>query len=306
MKPALCVLAGGLSLTVVGQRAPLEFNNAITMRGYPPAIRSLGVCDISTTSVACWDMKGRPSERLTKRVRTSLVSSKTPATYTYGRKSRCAILRLSSEPIDFDNRNRVQGFMMPFNAWEVSKKDRIYLVQTAVQQGSSSFAIDATKTQILGRTATLPLKKGATARVFKPRDVKFLAVFSPVPPPREARPFGPEPSYGDPRVWNLVLDLPPLPADSMLRVFAYDKQGKELNYVDRFGRPLPNQPEPSDELIQSNVVRLAMISRDPSTPSAPAGEFQMTVDPAYVGSVKLYVSKHQAVRLGGFPSDPKK
>jgi hypothetical protein len=270
------------------------------------SVQGVGVCDISQSSIACWDMSGTPDKNLTQDVTDYVTSGQQYLRFSYGRKNRRLVVKSSGSAYVSFSQFGENATLSSEGRMTRSNGEEVELVRVATERDRTEASV-LVNLSGLGKTEfrDLPLRIGAQATYQK---IEFqVASLSEVKEKSE--------SDSEVRKWNVVLDLknPGQEPISGLMLTIYDKEGRLIRYVDKKGEPVSDVQALSEvaPVVASNLT-LTRIEKYENAffyviaPYQPGRLFVETnVNPANVGALRIMRRRDLRVLLSGFPLDSK-
>ncbi|HWA84160.1 MAG TPA: hypothetical protein VG820_12025 [Fimbriimonadaceae bacterium] len=284
-----------------------------TYQGDGLKFQGIGVCEVRPDKVSCWNMDGAADPDLTKQVDDYYrTNANAEISFRFGRKNRLLVVaKQPSREINVNyqsvggNYAAMAGYSqngLPFD-----------LVNMAADASQSEVGIVVNLYGLPGPTpVVVPFKKGETA-TYGGVQIE-VGAYTPVKPEEGTNPYGLPTSGKNCRV---VLGT----ESQGTRVSAYgysysalDGQGKPIRYVDKNGEPVSDMKVLEDASPATNprFPGASPSSKYPSahfqagSPStAGATSFYTNVNPARIGSLKIYASSQKRILINGFPLDPR-
>jgi hypothetical protein len=278
-------------------------------------VEGVGVCDITSQKVSCWNMDGAEDAGLSQRVSNFFLSSYgNEVSFRFGRKNRWLVLRKAmpagnSGNFQF-NGNYASGIQVYDQGTPV-----LELVRISLESPEKEAAISMSLYGLAGPPAvSLPFKTGEKA-TYDGVEIQIGASQSVKPAP-PGQPFSMGARTG--KQWSVVIGLE-RPAGSQANApFSFELLGKDskpIRYVDKNGEPvsdlkvleesqgnLPGRSYPGSS-INAKYSAASFTTGSPSTVAAMTA--YTNVDPSRIGALRLSSSRQKNVLITGFPMDPK-
>jgi len=307
---SICVLS---AVAICAQVAGTHYDATVDRRYEGPngqVIEGLGGCSYTTDQVSCYDMDGKPSRPLSDRVTSALTSSNSELYFRFGRKNRLLLFREISNPYGFqvsgENSNSFQqmgSFGAPDNlAWGR------YIAEPNEKTASLVFSEYLPS---LRATPDLAFGVGATSTVQGVRYEIGHWEKTKLGGSRQAQMYMGDSSSAS--LWNVTVVIGEGNMVSSPNFLAFDKAGREIQYVDQKGDPVPSakvleeQRQNPNEIYNSGAVRKyvqAVFNLNGGQAIGNAHTAITNVNPDRIGSLQLMIPQFRRILLKGFPLDP--
>lgn len=318
--------SAALALVLVGQ-APvnlIEAQNGVYEDGKGAKIEALGVCDIGTDHVRCWNREGVADEALVKRIESYYASNEGgDLQFRPGRKNRYGVFRVNGTYVNFSSRD--DNYLSTTQS-RSNDSGTVYWVRLLPDADVKTMDVVATLNQTERLpSADLPFKVGQTLEY---RGATYEVGAAKAIPKPKAQPGGAANpgfnQYGDGRMngptWSVVLGRRPVAGQTaeFANFEVLDAKGNPIRYVDPKGKPVSevkfleatqaNNPGVglrggfNGEMANSKGYVAAQFG--PNGPST-AEAFVVTtnIDPAEIGTLRLYANRQTKIRFAGLPVD---
>lgn len=271
----------------------------------------LGVAEITTTSVAAWNMDGKPDSGLADQVKAVALGGYNDVSFKFGKKNRILVVRSKGNNYP----SFMQGPNRYVNGWQSSSDGNGNVQYLRITAEPTESTVDIFASLEAPTPAPIEVKfvmnqpvKGAWGEF----EVNSYKETKPQPntyPYFNGFHSGVATAPGKPvRWWNIVISTRNLQEGLLVgNVEAYDGRGDLIRYVDQKNRivtsaewvaSLTNSSSESSKFLRSNITRNGY--GDPI-----ASTITTNIDPKQIKSLKIYASKQIRVKFAGIPLDPK-
>ncbi len=263
-----------------------------------PILKPVGVCEIDEGSVACWDLQGAPNEDLGREVGSRL-GENVYLGFVPHYKNRYLFAWQ-----DFESQIQSYSTNGPSSVNFLTKPGDRTLI--AIRAAADLTAKTGTVSLHLGiRTggpAEIRLREGESATV---EGVKLTVGRA------EASPLSPWGGFNPP--WRFGLDRTETEPETRLSIQALDRQGKLIEYVDEYGKPVDAaKGKALYDQIQAGKwdwklplkIFNSVIQDGGMYPGRQEPWIYMNIDPRSIARLRVHRVVDRAVTLGPFPLDP--
>lgn len=279
-------------------------------------ITGVGACEISPSTVACWNMDGEPDALLTGQVKAYAEDSNRYFNFSYRMKNRYLLVTRSTQ----------QGNISIRPASNSSGQTSSFLRQNGEETVMLGVAVpDSQKVgDVMADAYQLPGPPPVTVAFKEGAEADYSGIHFHVGPWKTWKPSSQTPAfnpYGQPLTgpqWSVTLGQErtrgPGPLAPNITFEVLDKEGKPIHYVDRKGQPVSDVKVLS-ETTPSSVPQFGNQGLNAAYPQAMffasgisnAGASLMltNVNPAQIGSLRISGWRQLRILIQGFPLDPK-
>ena len=276
------------------------------------AVRLVGICSFTESSVACWNPKGEPDAVLTAVVDRGLgASSSNRLQIQYGLKNRLLVFARGGDGYASVQYRTPGGDNLSSGLQirdDLSPRMDVVFVATVPERRTGD--VEATVTRYRptsGVEARLAPKPGTTASAggfaFRVRSVDAKPTRG-VSPYARSRPGSP-PKPRD--LWRIVVEVtPPDGVRANYSAQPYAPDGALILAADDRGRPAPPpKPDANGVPRDTEVLSLSASGLGASGESPRELALLSAVDPARLGEVRIGISRIEGYRFEAIPLDPR-
>lgn len=304
----LSALAVASQITIV--KADSEAQDAVFEKPGYARLRILGVCELSTDSVRCWNSQGVDSEELADRMKARLLSQSSEIQLKFRMKNRVLVVQRQSdnnEPITFSQWRTPEGeyvnSMGSDSSFRGSTVEFLRYVTDPKETTASLIGEYRTK---LG-SGSLSLDPAVSTKVGT-SSATFMAATKVESNGGQMSPWGYPARTGSFRLDYRLTEG----RERSFSVEVFDKNKQRVMWVDQKGSPVADavvQKEAIRQKIQLTAYYDFRLANFPyqrvQSLSSQSGDEQIgvftNVDPKYIGSLLLNVFGSERVKFSGIP-----